>query len=78
MVFFSFSKKTLSLDFLSRLLATNIIDKSSIFFVIISSIILENLSLILFIIISFSFSKKDLLSKFSLKFSIFLRISASS
>ena len=78
MVFFSFSKKTLSLDFLSRLLATNIIDKSSIFFETISSIILENLSLTLFTIISFSFSKKDLLSKFSLKFSIFLRISASS
>ena len=45
---------------------------------ILEDIILKNLSLILFIIISFSFSKKDLLSKFSLKFSIFLIISASS
>ena len=53
MVFFDFSKKFLIFDFLSNPLAINIIDISSIFLSINSSIKLNSLSVVLFMIINF-------------------------
>ena len=58
-VFFSFSKKFLSLDFFSRIFADKTIVISAMFLKVISSITSLILSLALEIIISFLSSKKD-------------------
>ena len=73
-----FSKKFLNFDFLSNCEHSSIIEISFKFFSIISSIVFKILSETLVIIISFLSSKKDLVSKLSLKFSGFCKISLSS
>ena len=78
LIFWIFQKNFLIFDFFSNASLTNNIVISSISFSIISSIILNNLSVVLKIIINFSFSKKDLLLIFSINSSTFLIISFSS
>ena len=75
MYFLSFSKKERSFDFFSKLVAFNIIITSSIILDDNSSNIFNILSVVLLIIIIFSFSKRDFEKIVSKKASLLSKIS---